>query len=296
MIAPFSNDNETALATVAMALVALYLPGLERRPHDPPRKSWRSVQGAILRSACGPETVTQELRRAGLWSEALALEAPGLLDSAETLIVKGLALTAACSRYPQRWLRFEFAPPAVHCVGLECVSAGTPFLSVVGSRNVPRSLLSFAAAVGVAAEELGYQVVSGGANGCDMAAVSGCTRHIELLPRGLFAHQSAITGAAFSTRPLGEPFSVAAAMERNALIYAASEHSVVIHARFKRGGTWTGATEAIRRKLSQLLVREDPTNAAHRALTYLGAIPLQTPQGLASALEASGSQMRLFGG
>jgi predicted Rossmann fold nucleotide-binding protein DprA/Smf involved in DNA uptake len=75
-------------------------------------------------------------------------------------------------------------------------------------------------------------------------------------------------------------------MERNALIYAIADAAVIVHARFKTGGTWHGAVEALRRRYTRLIVREDANNAAHRALIGLGAIPLRRPEQLAEALAA----------
>lgn len=73
-------------------------------------------------------------------------------------------------------------------------------------------------------------------------------------------------------------------MERNALIYAAADTSVVVHARLKEGGTWFGAVEAHRRRLTRLIVCDDRSFAGNRGLLALGATPLASPEALASAL------------
>jgi hypothetical protein len=83
-------------------------------------------------------------------------------------------------------------------------------------------------------------------------------------------------------------------MERNALIYAAADQTVVAHARFKVGGTWTGATDALRRRRTRLLIREDPTDPALRALICLGGRPLRQPSQLEDALNASDLQPQLL--
>ena len=74
-------------------------------------------------------------------------------------------------------------------------------------------------------------------------------------------------------------------MERNSLIYAIAEAAIIVHARFKQGGTWHGAIDAQRRRLTQLVVREDSTNAAHQALISLGAVPLQKAAQLLNVLD-----------
>jgi hypothetical protein len=53
-----------------------------------------------------------------------------------------------------------------------------------------------------------------------------------------------------------EGFSTAAAMERNALIYAAASRSLVVESRFREGGTWHGATSAMRRRLTAMYHRD----------------------------------------
>jgi predicted Rossmann fold nucleotide-binding protein DprA/Smf involved in DNA uptake len=150
----------------------------------------------------------------------------------------------------------------------------------------------------VAAEavRLGHVVVSGGAVGCDRAAASGTPRNrlIEILPCGLDLRPSG-RGCQLTVCAPDEEFCTGTAMERNALIYAASDFTFVGEARFREGGTWTGAVEAHRRSLCRLLVREDEHNQALRALTALGAVPLASAAGLEVALSATEPQRRLFG-
>ena len=290
---------------VGCVLAALYLPGANR-PHDPPKTVSIAVAQALLRAACDVGGAAKALRASGLWSEALALETPGLLRWAEDLLSLGGAVTSASPLYPSRWLALRNGPPALYCAGSTPPAPLNKTLSVVGSRRVSRQVRQFAAAIGQISEGLSYTVVSGGAVGCDQAAVSRCSQFIELVPRGLDVHErflrygskrlgSCVGGWRLSIRAPGEAFSVAAAMERNALIYAASAHTVVVHARFKEGGTWTGATEALRRRLTTLIVRSDSHDPAHRALIGLGGISLGSPIDLEFALNAPEPQGRLFG-
>jgi predicted Rossmann fold nucleotide-binding protein DprA/Smf involved in DNA uptake len=104
-----------------------------------------------------------------------------------------------------------------------------------------------------------------------------------LAPAGL-RHVPPGAALDISLSPPEEPFTVGAAMERNPLIFAAAEATVVVHARLRAGGGWQGATEALRRRLGPVLVREDTESAAHRALIALGAWPLREPGDLAAVL------------
>jgi predicted Rossmann fold nucleotide-binding protein DprA/Smf involved in DNA uptake len=162
---------------------------------------------------------------------------------------------------------------------------------------VEEFVLSFAREAGEEAVSLGYGVVSGGAEGCDRAGTAGAGLAggvtVTVLPCGLGWSRPS-EGLDLSVCAPDEPFSTANAMERNALIYAASEAAVVAHSRFRAGGTWHGAADAVRRRLTTLLVREDPA-PGHRALVALGGVPLASPGDLSRAMEARGAQGSLFG-
>ncbi|HEY0868442.1 MAG TPA: DNA-processing protein DprA, partial [Fimbriimonas sp.] len=154
------------------------------------------------------------------------------------------------------------------------------------SRRVPEDALRFAWDVGASAAGGGRLLVSGRAEGCDSAAAAGA--HLaggnvaEVLPCGLEAAGGRRRGTWLSVCAPEEPFSRPSAMERNALIYAFSPDAVVCHARFREGGSWHGAVDAARRRLTRLWIRE-ADDAASRALRALGALPVRSPADLASA-------------
>ena len=115
------------------------------------------------------------------------------------------------------------------------------------------------------------------------------------LPHGICKIERKLSGAEFwSVCEPYEEFSRGTAMERNALIYASSESSVVIHARLREGGTWHGAIDAHRRKLTRLMVRVDDAEAGNRALIALGAVPLRSPGELLTAFGTEWSQILPF--
>ena len=63
-------------------------------------------------------------------------------------------------------------------------------------------------------------------------------------------------------------------MGRNKLIYALAGRTVVIASDLERGGTWSGAKEAIKQGLGQVLVwRGDGEGQGNSALEALGATP-----------------------
>jgi hypothetical protein len=280
---------------LAITLTALYLRG-GVRPAELRRAAWPDVLKLLRRSGGDPSSAADALRNGGFWAEALVLDSPKLMSWAETLVDAGRALTAVDHNYPARWLRVlgGSAPPALWQTGE--ISA-LPSISVVGSRIVPSSVTKFCFGVGREAAKLGFAVVSGRAEGCDRAATKGARSVkgavIEILPHGIDLVSAPPSGCYLSVCAPDELFSAASAMERNALIYAASSHSVIGHARFKEGGTWTGAVHAVRGRLTTLVVRQSEDQGM-RALAGVGGVWLDSPSHLGAALKAKSVQRELF--
>ena len=291
------NVPQELTAGFECVLAALYLAGAPRGIHVSPR-NWADVLRTLRSECVSFERSAKWLRQRGLREEALALETPGLLDWAERRVNAGVVLTAASPEYPLGWIRKlgGAAPPAVWKRG--AIPEG-PFLAVLGSRRVGFEERLFAKRVGEEAVRLGYAVVSGAAAGCDRAAARGalggsgdrkCFPLIEILPCGIRMRGERFGGCVLSPFACSEEFSGPNAMRRNALIYSMVEAAVIVHARFGEGGTWRGAVEANRRKLSRLIVRDEPEDVASRALIGLGGAPLKSPFDLKLAVQAAESQ------
>lgn len=212
------------------------------------------------------------------WLTSMGTSAPLVLWGAPTLAVGGHA--HHMGRSPIRWF------------------------GVVGSRCPSAESLRLASDAVRQAASMGYGIVTGGAAGVDAAAARAArllgAPVLNIVPmcgfHGLRAVSCAISthvpsdthdaepaqvpfiarhGArsaenVLSLRPSGVSFSTSAAMERNQLIYAAAECTLVVQPRFKVGGTWHGALSAHQRKLCPLLVAEEPDNMAYRAFRALG--------------------------
>jgi predicted Rossmann fold nucleotide-binding protein DprA/Smf involved in DNA uptake len=235
------------------------------------------------------------LRAAGLWEEAITLESTDLLEEAFKLVSTAAVLTAVDTAYPARWIGRlgESAPPALWVQG---VISQIPLIGIVGSRQIDQAVFRFATEIGKEAVQLNYGVVSGGAAGCDSAGAAGAVSAdgsvIEILPHGIehFTHQNR---CGLSVCAPHEVFSTASAMERNTLIYAAAEATVVAQARFKSGGTWIGAVEATRKHICPLIVRDDGSPAS-KALIALGAVPINEAKELEHALSNRHKRAGLF--
>lgn len=240
------------------------------------------------------------LEKAGLREEALTLGDSALWEESERLLLAGRVVTAASSRYPVQWLARlgDTAPPALWAWGLP---PKAPLLAVVGSRSPSDGAKRFVRALVAAAGESGLGIVSGGARGCDRVAIQTAARmdlpHLEIIPCGLG------TGFGYgrSMLTVSEPrasFTVASAMERNALVYAAAEAAVVVRPRFKQGGTWLGAVDALRRRYCRVLVWTAEDSLAVRALQGLGATSIRDVSELSEVLMAPYGQweLKMFGG
>jgi len=118
---------------------------------------------------------------------------------------------------------------------------------------------------------------------------------VEILPCGFDRRREAFYGAVLSPFGPAEPFSGPAAMIRNALIYAMAEVAVVVHSRFGEGGTWRGATEAMRRGLCPFVVFpgvDEGSARAARAMAGLGAVWADPSLGVEEALAAALAELR----
>lgn len=272
-----------------VALAALYLRGVSDAP-PPPVRSLPAILHVIRVNGLTVEGLEPGVRRAGFYREAERFGLAGLTARAENLLANGSVLTAACPSYPPRLLGGIGWP----ALWLDGPMPWLPYVAVVGARRSDVADRRFARAVAWSSRELGYAVASGGAPGCDAAAAAGARSFggeglVEVLPFGLGTAPRGMGGARLSARAPDEGFSTLAAMERNALVYAMAEAAVIVRSRFRAGGTWHGAVDALRRKSTKLIVRDDPASPAHRALIGLGAMPLSNAGALGEAIAAAGS-------
>lgn len=263
------------------AMAGLYLRGLPR-PFEVPRRNWPRVLQCLRENPCQAQDVPRVLASSGFAAEA------GVLGSiwarAEETVLISSCLTYASPDYPIRL--FErlgaSAPPAFWWNGKPLPQ--WPPITVVGSRAIDWATRDWCGDVARAALAMGCSIVSGGAPGCDRAAMSaaGANSGLEIWPCGIGTGWSRFDGPVLALASPLEPFSSGNAMERNALVYALSPFAVICAARFREGGTWHGAVGAHRRRLCRLVVRDDGTRAS-AALTALGAIPLREAACLAEA-------------
>lgn len=161
-------------------------------------------------------------------------------------------------------------------------------LAVVGSRNANEDDLSFARAAGRSAAEASFAVVSGGARGIDEAAMTGALdaqgQAIGVLADSLLRaatsakHRTSLRSGDLALVTPFNPeagFNAGNAMARNKYVYCMSEAAVVVATDVKRGGTWSGAVEALRAAWVPVWVpMSSSPSEGIKALTREGAKPL----------------------
>lgn len=190
--------------------------------------------------------------------------------------------------YPKRLIDRlgDSAPPVLHGVGqpgtLEAAAVG-----IVGSRDVTLEGADVARRAASAAVDAGLAVISGAARGVDQQAMASAfeARGVVL---GILAdalvkvvrqpdmraavHDGLVTLATPYSPEAG--FSAANAMGRNKIIYALARTTLVVCTDQGRGGTWAGATEALKARNGRVLVwRGLGQGPGNEALVALGAEP-----------------------
>jgi predicted Rossmann fold nucleotide-binding protein DprA/Smf involved in DNA uptake len=210
-------------------------------------------------------------------------------------------VSRADAEYPSRLkvrLR-EDSPPLIYgCGDMGLLESGG--LAVVGSRHVDDSLIEYTMAVGRLAARAERTLVSGGAKGIDQAAMRGALEAggkvsgvladgLEKATMNRENRNLLLDGQLVLISPYDPSagFNVGHAMQRNKLIYALADASLVVNSDLNKGGTWSGAVEQLDKfKFVPVFVRSTgELSSGIEALRGKGAIPWPNPED-AEALES----------
>jgi len=214
-------------------------------------------------------------------------------DRIETLLGRGHAMALAMDKwsragvwvltrsdplYPNRLkarLKNDAPPVLFGCGNVDLLGCGG--IAVVGSRNAEARDLQFTEVLGRSAAYAGYSIVSGGARGVDeksmLAAVQAKGTAVGILADGLIKGATSSKwrqGLMNNNLVLVSPFypeagfNVGNAMARNKYIYCLADTSVVVHAG-RKGGTWNGALENLRKRWIPLWVKPTTDEEAGNA-------------------------------
>lgn len=190
--------------------------------------------------------------------------------------------------YPIRYKKHlkDKAPPLLFGVGDRSLLKGGG-VAIVGSRNVDSEGENFTRN---AADLCAYNkipVISGGARGVDQIAMNAALdaggiaigvlaenllkKSLERKARNAISNKQLLLISPFHPNAR---FTVGTAMGRNKLIYALADYGLVVSADHKKGGTWAGATEELKRENSLTLFIRLGTNIpiGNKELIKLGAI------------------------
>jgi len=195
-------------------------------------------------------------------------------------------MTRSDADYPSRLkkhLKSDAPPVLFGCGNRQLLDRGG--IAMVGSRDAtPEQLAATTRLAGEMALQ-GFSVVSGGARGVDEVAMMGALAQegtvIGILADSLLRCATSAkfrNGLMMKNLVLVSPFNpeagfdVGNAMARNKYIYCLSDAAIVVATSKGSGGTWSGATENLKRNWVPLWVLNHPGNSSgNAALVHLGA-------------------------
>lgn len=216
----------------------------------------------------------------------------------EGLYERGISvITALDAAYPQR-LRERLAlaaPPVLYCAG-EISLLGVDGIGMVGSRDVGPEAAEVTRKVAHLVADNGLPVVSGGAKGVDsisMAAAfqaGGTTVGVlaDSLERAISQadnRRAMLDGRACLCTPYRPDarFTAGSAMGRNKIIYGLARVTLVIASAKGEGGTWAGATEALKKFYGRVAVwTGDGSGPGNDALVKAGGAAIEQPEAILS--------------
>lgn len=204
---------------------------------------------------------------------ALLDRATAMAFELERLGQAGISVLTPCDEdYPEQLAkRLGPAAPVLLYTAGAVELLGQAGVGVVGSRDVSPEGSAVAGAAAAIAAQLGLPLVSGGARGVDQTAMNAAfeaggsvvgvlAESLTRKLRGPDIRRAIHEGRTVMCTPYSPdaPFSVGNAMGRNKLIYALSAQTFVVAADLDTGGTWSGATEALRRGFGRVAVWRGP--------------------------------------
>lgn len=263
-------------------VVAKKLQELSMRPADLLERSAEEIQRQLELSSEEAERVSHLLERSG----SLSIE----LERLASLGIN--CLTRADEDYPARYRsKLKESAPAILFYSGEKALLGQPGIAVVGSRHLDEAGQACAEFVGNACGLSGLVLYSGGAKGVDTlsmnsalaargTAVGIVADSLERTIRNPENRTALSRGDLCLATPYAPdaPFSVGTAMGRNKLIYTLADYAVVVASDADKGGTWAGATEALRANwLPVFILDHTAMSNGNKMLIEKGGLPFPYP-------------------
>lgn len=197
-------------------------------------------------------------------------------------------VTRADATYP-KMLKYRLGkscPPLFYYAGDLSLSE-IKTIGFVGSRGADENDRQFTEKIAYTINKQGYSVVSGGAKGIDTFASesslkNGCA-YVAYLADSMVKRirnnntiKAIQDGKALLLSAVSPDtgFTAATAMMRNRYIYAQSLATVVVHSDYKKGGTWSGATDCLKHDICPVFCWNNKEYTGNQELIKLGAVPI----------------------
>lgn len=317
-IVDMMNDNASIIVTLCSHLCADNC-----RPLEP--SEWTKLADKMIEKSLQPKDILdlsdgdmkqyfgyhdEEIDRI----KQLLARAGSLSFELEKLNSMGIkVITRADKGYP-KMLKNKLkgsCPPMFYYAGdLSLLERRT--VGFVGSRTVGDEDTSFTEEMVDKINRHGFGVVSGGAKGIDsissaasIANGSFCIEYIsDSLTRKIKKKEviSNIQNGKLLIMSMAKPdagFNAGIAMQRNKYIYAQSEATIVVKSDYNKGGTWGGATEALRKEYCPVLCHDHRQYPGNMGLIKLGAVPIDSSwngdiDNISSLMPDVGEQISFF--
>ena len=266
-------------------LAALYLKGAPRlTKHEP--KNWPLIQNLLPHRLNNLNQIIHILENNGYSFEADTLKSKQLIDWVQKKLNESRILTLSHQDYPEKWKKYsaDLAPPALWKMG---EIPTKKFISIVGSRQPNQTNIKKTSEFAKMTTILGYSLCSGGAIGVDSIASKSVDSGeiLEILPYGLNQIKRQLsTNILTAVEPNGT-FTTPNAMERNSLIYAIADLTIVVQPRYMKGGSWHGAVTALKKNLTRVAVVGNPQSKAIKSLINKGAHYAPSPESIEKLLQ-----------
>lgn len=228
------------------------------------------------------ESVKELMKRSGSISFAL-----------QNLDQRGIKIVTFLDEgFPHRLLDKlgDFCPPLLYACGDTSICDGK-FVGYVGSRNIEEKDIRWTEKNVAGNLSKGFSIVSGGAKGIDSVAINYALNHGGKVAVFLSDNINDKIKDSFILKHVWDenlvifshfsPFAkksktsfVSAAMERNKYIYALSVGTAVVRSDLNKGGTWSGAVDALKHGWSYVYAWENENYPGNMKLIDMGAIPL----------------------
>ena len=179
-------------------------------------------------------------------------------------------------------------PPIFYAAGNLNI-CNTQSIGFVGSRNIGDEEILNTKTLVEHAVDKSYTIVSGGARGVDQTSVNcAVTKGGKII---LYAADSMLRklkekellkavrnekAVVLSVAVPEAGFNTGFAMMRNKYIYAQSKGTIIIKSDYNKGGTWAGATEALKNSWCNVCCISEPRYKGNIELIRLGAIPIDS--------------------